>query len=139
MYCSNCGNEISDNAFVCPKCGAKVGGSDYQAPASAGAGGSAAGASSSSSSSSVSSTVVIEKQSGDEGLVLPILSLLTYIFIYPIGFILNIVGLISGKNKGCFWSLFIVFFVLPLIGLILFLIAMVCVGAAADIGAATDV
>ena len=24
MYCKNCGNEISDNAFVCPKCGVKA-------------------------------------------------------------------------------------------------------------------
>lgn len=135
MYCSNCGNEISDKAFVCPKCGAKIGASGYQAPVSGGTGGSAAGASSSSASSS---TVVIEKQSGDEGLLLPILSLLTYIFIYPIGFILNIVGLISGKNKGCFLSLFIVFFVIPLICLILFVIVMVCVGAAVDAGAATN-
>ena len=24
MYCWNCGKEISDNAYVCPECGAKV-------------------------------------------------------------------------------------------------------------------
>ena len=24
MYCSNCGNEVSDNAYACPKCGCKV-------------------------------------------------------------------------------------------------------------------
>ena len=97
-----------------------------------GAGYSSSGASSS-SSSSMSSTVVIEKQSGDEELLFPILSLLAYIFIYPIGFVLNIVGLMSGKNKGCFLSLFIVFFVLPLIGLIIFLFIMLCIGAAAEV------
>lgn len=24
MYCKNCGSEISKEAYVCPKCGAKV-------------------------------------------------------------------------------------------------------------------
>lgn len=24
MFCKNCGNEIDDNAYVCPKCGVKV-------------------------------------------------------------------------------------------------------------------
>ena len=26
MYCKNCGKEISDNAYICPNCGAKAGG-----------------------------------------------------------------------------------------------------------------
>ena len=26
MFCKNCGKEISDNAYVCPNCGVKVGG-----------------------------------------------------------------------------------------------------------------
>jgi len=24
MFCKNCGNEVEDNAYVCPKCGAKM-------------------------------------------------------------------------------------------------------------------
>lgn len=24
MYCPNCGNEISDKAYICPKCGVKL-------------------------------------------------------------------------------------------------------------------
>lgn len=127
MYCKNCGNEIADNAFVCPKCGVKVKEEPVFVATPANAGSAAA------SSSSSSTTVVIDnKRSEDEGLVLPIISLLCYIFLYPIGFILNIVGLFSGKRKGCFWSLFIFFFVIPAILGILFFI-LVGIAAAADI------
>ncbi len=120
MYCKNCGNEISDLAFVCPKCGVKVKDDPVYATAPAGGG---AGAASSSSSSASSVTVNIDgNKSGDKGLFFPIATLLCYIFLYPIGFILNIVGLFSGEKKGCFLSMFFTFFVLPLIAFLLFIL-----------------
>lgn len=128
MYCSNCGSEISDKAFFCPKCGVKVKEVVEVVPASNNSTG--ASASAATSSTSTNTTVVVEKR-GDGDLVLPIVSLLAYIFLYPIGLILNIVGLVSGKNKGCFLSLFIVFFVIPLILGIIFIL-LILLGAAVE-------
>lgn len=119
MYCKNCGNEISDNAFVCPKCGVKV----KEEPVTVASPANASGAAASSSSSSSTTTVIIDGKSNEGGLFLPVTSLLCYIFLYPIGLILNIVGFFTGERKGCFWSLFIVFFLIPLIAVIIFLLA----------------
>ena len=132
MYCRNCGNEISDNAFVCPKCGVKVKDDPVfvTAPNSNGAG-SGASASSSSSSVSVSIDGSGSGSASDSKLVFPIATLLCYIFLYPIGFILNIVGLFSGEKKGCFWSMLITFFVIPIFCIICFLF-LCCVAVAVE-------
>ena len=135
MFCRNCGNEVSDNAYVCPKCGAKIKEEvgvmpqHYCNGGGGGGGGGGAAASSSASSNANSTTVVIGKDESDSGLLFPIISMLLYIFIYPIGLILNIIGLFSGKRKGCFVSLFIVFFVIPAIAAAIFFAAA---AAAAD-------
>lgn len=115
MYCKNCGNELSDKAFVCPKCGVKV---KEDVPIGCGVGGGSGAASASSASST---TVVIEKGENDSGYLFPIITMFAYILLYPIGLILNIIGLFSGKRKGCFVSLFLVFFT-PALLVVIFLI-----------------
>lgn len=60
-------------------------------------------------------TVVIYKE---ETLLFPLITLVCYLLFYPLGLLCNIVGLISGERRGCFWVLFLVFFGLPL-GLLL--------------------
>ena len=42
-----------------------------------------------------------------------VVTLLCLIFVWPIGVILNIVGLLTGPRRGCFLALFFVFIVLP--------------------------
>ena len=125
MFCTNCGNEITDDTVFCPKCGAKAGKetvdttkiaeSDSAAPAA---------------KATATATVIVEKDDGDD-YYLPVVTLLTYVLIYPIGLVLNIVGFFSGKHKGCFLSMFIVFFLTPLIVSIIVFFILVCIGAAA--------
>lgn len=42
-----------------------------------------------------------------------VVTLIFYLFIYPIGFLLNLVGLLTGPRRGCFLSLLLFFVVLP--------------------------
>ena len=48
-----------------------------------------------------------------------VISLLSYIFVWPIGFLLNLVGLLTGPSRGCFIQLLIFFVVIPVIGYII--------------------
>lgn len=125
MYCSNCGNKISDKAFVCPVCGAKV--NNFNAPCETKAADkSNTGAVAAISPAANATTVIVNGNDGDSGLLFPVVSLLAYIIVYPIGFILNVVGLFFGKRKGCFFSLFIVFFIIPFFcGIIFVLLSMI--------------
>jgi hypothetical protein len=50
-----------------------------------------------------------------------VVTLLLYIFVYPIGLLLNFVGLLTGPRRGCFVSLLLFFVVLPV--LVVFLLA----------------
>lgn len=45
----------------------------------------------------------------------PIVTLLFYIFLYPIGFILNVVGLVIGPERGCFVALLCTFVLAPVL------------------------
>lgn len=51
----------------------------------------------------------------DETVVFAVITLLFYLFIYPVGFLLNLVGLMTGPKRGCFVQMFVVFVVLPII------------------------
>jgi hypothetical protein len=42
-----------------------------------------------------------------------VITMLCYIFLYPIGILLNLVGFFTGPRRGCFLSMFIVFVLLP--------------------------
>jgi len=42
-----------------------------------------------------------------------VVTLLFYIFFYPVGLLLNVIGLFTGPRKGCFGALLIVFFLIP--------------------------
>lgn len=44
-----------------------------------------------------------------------IVATLFYIFLYPVGLILNFIGLITGPRRGCFVSLLLFFVALPVI------------------------
>lgn len=125
MFCTNCGNEITDDTVFCPKCGAKTG-NETAAAIKTAEGDPAAPA----AKATATATVVVEKDDGDDW-YLPVVTLLTYVLIYPIGLVLNIVGFFSGKHKGCFLSMFIVFFLIPLIVSIIVFFILVCIGAAA--------
>ena len=109
MYCRNCGSEISDNAFVCLKCGVKVK-DDPTVITPINAGGS--GAASSSSSANV--TIIQQEKKEEESAIFPLVTFFSYIIFYPLGFILNLFGLASGKNKRSFRILFTVFFLAPI-------------------------
>lgn len=56
--------------------------------------------------------VIVQKE---ESVWFAVVTLLLYIFLYPVGLLLNIVGLITGPQRGCFWTLLMVFVVGPIL------------------------
>ena len=114
MFCRHCGNEIPDNSSFCQFCGGRIT--------------EAAGA------QTRQVREIIVKGSEENSLLFPILTLLGYIFLYPAGLIANIVGLFIGQRKGCFLSLFLAFFVLPIVAaaLIYLILGAAAVAAAAQ-------
>ncbi len=55
-------------------------------------------------------TVIIQQ---DESVAFAVVTLLLYIFVYPLGLLLNFIGLITGPRRGCFVWMFLIGFVLP--------------------------
>ena len=49
----------------------------------------------------------------EQSVTFAVVTLLLYIFLYPIGLILNLVGLITGPRRGCFLTLLLLFVILP--------------------------
>ncbi|MFW6162989.1 MAG: hypothetical protein ACODAJ_09485 [Planctomycetota bacterium] len=56
-----------------------------------------------------------------------VVTLLCYIFVYPVGVILNIVGLFTGPKRGCFVAMFLVGFLLPMAILVLLVVTGIAV------------
>ena len=44
-----------------------------------------------------------------------IITCICYIFVYPLGLLLNAIGLLTGPRRGCFSSLIIFFFIIPIV------------------------
>lgn len=59
----------------------------------------------------------------EESVAFAVVTLLLYIFVYPVGLLLNLIGLLTGPRRGCFTSMFLVFFLIPV------LVLLVLVGA----------
>lgn len=55
----------------------------------------------------------------DETVTFAVITLLLYIFLYPVGLLLNVVGLMTGPKRGCFVQMFIVFVVIPIMALVI--------------------
>ena len=53
-----------------------------------------------------------------ESVAFAVVTLLFWIFLAPIGFLLNIVGLFTGPKRGCFVSMLMLFVVLPIVVLV---------------------
>jgi hypothetical protein len=51
-----------------------------------------------------------------------VVTLLCYIFAYPVGVLLNIIGLFTGPKRGCFVAMIFVCFLLPMFILLVVLI-----------------
>ena len=101
MYCKHCGNKIPDDAIFCPNCGTKINCYDC--------------ASGEDVSGRGNAPQSFDRQpTSDTNLILPAFTLVFYLLIYPIGLILNIVGLFGGERKGCFWAMFVLFFLIPI-------------------------
>ncbi|MDP8245257.1 MAG: hypothetical protein P9L94_14330 [Candidatus Hinthialibacter antarcticus] len=65
-------------------------------------------------------TVVVQNQGS---FLFPIITLLFTLFMPPIGIILNLIGLITGPNRGCFLAM-IIFLVIPGLILSFFLLSL---------------
>lgn len=65
-------------------------------------------------------SVVVPKQ---ESPTFAVITLLFYIFLYPIGLILNIIGMITGPKQGCFTQLFLLFVIVPIALFVIMLLA----------------
>ncbi len=50
----------------------------------------------------------------EESNTFAVITLVMYLFFYVPGLILNVVGLITGPKRGCFFAMFLLFFIIPL-------------------------
>ena len=100
--CPYCGSEIPESAQKCQRCGEWL---DQRKATSTPPGVNV--------DQNVNQAVEI-KIEREESITFAIVTLLCYIFIYPVGLLLNIIGLITGPKKGCFVSMIIVCLLLPL-------------------------
>ncbi len=67
-----------------------------------------------------SNTTIIVKRG--ESVAFAVVTLLFYIFVFPVGLLLNLVGLLTGPRRGCFVVMALLFIVLP-VGLVAIVIA----------------
>ena len=58
-----------------------------------------------------------------ESVAFAVVTLLFWIFLAPVGLILNFVGLLTGPRRGCFASMLLVFVVLPIVLLVILTVA----------------
>lgn len=59
--------------------------------------------------------VVVNVPQQAESVTFAVVTLLFYIFLYPVGFLLNIIGVFTGPKRGCFLSMLLLFVVVPTI------------------------
>ncbi len=64
--------------------------------------------------------IVIHK---DDSIIFPVITLICYFFVFPLGLILNIVGLITGPQKGCFVAMLVVVLI-PALLLFIFVLSL---------------
>ena len=64
-------------------------------------------------------TIIVKRE---ESVAFAVVTLLFYIFVYPVGLLLNLVGLLTGPRRGCFVTMALAFIFLPL-GLLAVVIA----------------
>lgn len=57
----------------------------------------------------------------NDSVLFAVVTLLFYIFLYPVGLLLNLIGLITGPKRGCFLAMMLVFVILPVVALVIFM------------------
>jgi hypothetical protein len=103
--CGECGGSVSTAAHACPHCGCPLGRTPPAArPPLVRRGPSA--------SSNASSSVQVNVHQ-NPSVVFAVITLIAYLFIYPLGFLLNVVGLFTGPRRGCFTAMLLFFVALP--------------------------
>lgn len=100
--CPYCEAEVSDSAKKCRFCGEWLAGSQVPSP------------SLSPAAPPPLNPVNVTVQR-EESVLFAVITLICYFFIYPAALILNIVGLLTGPQRGCFWGMFFLFVALPII------------------------
>ena len=110
MKCPYCEADISETARKCRYCGEWVKSKD--APAIAAGAAIPAPAASRPPAPQQTVTVNVPKE---ESVAFAVVTLLLYIFVYPLGLLLNLVGLLTGPRRGCFLTMILLFVVLPAI------------------------
>lgn len=120
--CFDCGSEVSTSAVACPKCGRPMKEAArpeptplvvYREPAAPIYVRDATGAR--------PSNVNVYVPPQEESVTFAVVTLLFWIFLAPVGLLLNLVGLLTGPKRGCFFSMFFLFVLLP-VGVVLLLV-----------------
>jgi hypothetical protein len=113
MKCPFCEAEISNTARKCRHCGEWIDTVGHQAPKSGNRIPDAA----------VAPLQTDKTKIPEEGsIVFAVITLVLYLLIYPIGLVLNLVGLFTGPRRGCFVTMLLVLCILP-IGAVIAIIA----------------
>ena len=99
--CPYCGGEIQENVQKCRHCGEWLKGRPSQPY-----------------------HVTVNNPPAREDMTLTILTLVFYIFMWPVGFVLNLVGLLAGPKRGCHFWMMVVFLLLPILAAVVFFVFM---------------
>lgn len=101
--CPYCGGEINEGVTKCRHCGEWLDGR--------------------SRSPQAAQQVHVHHHNPDDP-TFAIITLLLYLFVYPVGVILNVIGLFTGPKRGCFMWMLIVFVGIPLLAGLALLVLM---------------
>ena len=117
FFCPYCEAEISENAMKCKYCGEWV--QEQPAPVVAPTPTPRAereyAATPYANQTQISNQSVSVNVNAGESSTFAVITLVCYLFIYPLGFLLNLVGVLTGPRRGCFLSLLIFFVGIPAI------------------------
>lgn len=105
IYCSVCHSDFLKTKKTCPSCGARN--THFNSPEY--------GSHSIEKPNNHQEQTVIINDYKEESVTFAVVTLLVYIFLFPLGLVLNLVGLLTGPRRGCFGAMFFTFILLPFI------------------------
>lgn len=117
MQCPFCEGEIGDAARKCRHCGEWVGFATEAQTAK----------SSAQPVAKHSSAPAVE---GKGSVLFAVITFIFYVLFYPLGVLLNLIGLFTGPKKGCFVSMFLLLCLLPIGAMTVFVVTGAAVGIA---------
>ena len=121
MKCPYCESDISESARKCSRCGEWVKPSGKERASDT----AIRTDPPSSRAAAASPHVTIVKE---ESVLFAVITFIFYILVYPLGVLLNLIGLFTGPKKGCFGAMFLLLCLMPIGAVTVFVVTGAAVG-----------